>query len=78
VPTMPRCRRNEQMGTLAVDREFGNSGENSGCEEVMPARTLVVLDAWPLDRQIGSGSWRRRSSYNNRPPIISPARWGAT
>ena len=41
----------DQMGTLLLDRDLRNSGEDSDVRRLARARTLVVLDALGSDRQ---------------------------
>jgi uncharacterized protein YjbI with pentapeptide repeats len=66
----------DQMGTLLLDRDLRNSGEDSDVRRLARARTLVVLDALGSDRQDRVFRFLEETELiqyrpPTRPPIIS-------
>lgn len=66
----------DQMGTLLLDRDLHNAGEDSDVRRLARARTLVVLDALGSGRQNRALRFLReteliQATTPDRPPIIS-------
>jgi len=66
----------DQMGTLLLDRDLHEAGEESDVRRLARARTLVVLDALGSDRQNRALRFLQeteliQSTARDRPPIIS-------
>ena len=66
----------DQMGTLLLDRDLHNAGEDSDVRRLARARTLVVFDALASGRQNRALRFLReteliQTTTPDRPPIIS-------
>ena len=65
----------DQMGTLLLDRDLRNAGEDSDVRRLARARTLVVLDALASDRQDRGFRFLEETELiqagpEGRPPIV--------